>query len=176
MRVFNRPGASRGRSTGKNMRQLALAGAAALCLTACGDGSMDRSAAGQADAIEAQAAAAEAPPLDQAAIDADNRRKLDEIGAAPDLAYEPPTDERWFMILPDGRNCAEVRMLFQASTPYEAVDELASAGRRFHQISDKPGMVMFREGVGPDSKFLAFVMGEDMCILAARTSLAQAQG
>lgn len=35
MRVFNRPGASRGRSTGTTMRYLTLAGAVALGLSAC---------------------------------------------------------------------------------------------------------------------------------------------
>lgn len=84
-------------------------------------------------------------------------------------------DAGWHIILSDGRNCGAIRLLFDADTPYEIIDDFAARGRPLSVLVDNGEMVMVRQGVGLDSTIMGFVKGRNLCITAANMSWAEAQ-
>lgn len=88
---------------------------------------------------------------------------------------EPVEEAEWFVILPDGRNCAPIRLLFSVDTPAELVSASASSGRPLNVVADNGELVLVRQGDGLGSKFIAFALGEGTCILAARMTASESQ-
>lgn len=170
------PGSSRALDTGANLNRYLVAGAiSALGLTACDPSNADKASRANADAAADAAAAADvaaddAVRIDQDAIIAENRRKLDLIGPLPEADYREPSDTRWFGIVPGTRRCASMQDVTGFSTPYDLVGVTNANGVSLEMTTDRGGVVELK---APDGTFSVFVMGEGECRIAAALILAR---